>query len=96
MNGLSVERPALGDDQSRLLRFASSGVDRALMKSPVPFLREVACLHGLNEAPRHKAMLSTVFDAAEEITFDAVEQQHQSSLASLPRLAALPANDLRR
>lgn len=79
MNGLSVEGPALGGEQSQLLRFASSGVDRALMKSGEPFLRELACLHGLNEAPRHKAMLSTVFDAAEEITFDAVEQEHQSS-----------------
>jgi hypothetical protein len=79
MNGLSIEGPPLGDAQSQLLKFATIGVDRPIMKSSEPFLRELACLHGLSEVPRHKALLATAFDAAEEITFDAVEQEHQSS-----------------
>ena len=80
LNGLSVEGPQLGDDdQSQLLRFATSGVDRTIMKKGEPFLRELACLHGLSEAPRHQAILATAFHAAEEITFDAIEQEHQSS-----------------
>ncbi len=79
MNGLSVEGPPLGDAQSQLLKFATFGADRPMMKSSEPFLRELACLHGLSEAPRHQAMLTTAFDAAEEITFDAIEQEHQSS-----------------
>ena len=79
MNGLSVQEPALGDTQSQLLKFATSGVDRSIMKSGEPFLRELACLHGLGEVPRHQTMLTTAFDAAEEITFDAIEQEHQSS-----------------
>ena len=79
MNGLSVEGATLGDAQSELLKFATSGADRPMMKSSEPFLRELACLHGLSEAPRHQATLTTAFDAAEEITFDAIEQEHQSS-----------------
>lgn len=79
MNGFSVDGPQFGDAQSQLLRFATFGADRHMMKSSEPFLRELACLHGLSEAPRHQAMLTTAFDSAEEITFDAIEQEHQSS-----------------
>lgn len=79
MNGLSVQGSVHGDTQSQLLQFATSGVDRPIMKSSEPFLRELACLHGLGEVPRHQTMLTTAFDAAEELTFDAIEQEHQSS-----------------
>jgi hypothetical protein len=34
---------------------------------------------GLGEVPRHQTMLTTAFDAAEDITFDAIKQEHQSS-----------------
>ena len=79
MNGFSVEGQPLSDEQSQLLKFATFGADRSMMKSGEPFLRELACLHGLSEAPRHQAILTTAFDAAEEITFDAIEKEHQSS-----------------
>ena len=79
MNGLSPQGPPLGDTQSQLLKLSTSGVDRSMMQSSEPFVRELACLHGLNDVPRHQTMLNTAFDTDEEIAFDAIEQEHQSS-----------------
>lgn len=63
---------------SELMRFAAAGADRELMKSADPFLRELACLHGLAPQPRHSALMDEVFDADEELAFDAVDQLQQS------------------
>jgi len=79
MNGLSVMGPEPDNEQCQLLKFATFGVDREMMKGGEAFLREIACLHGLGDAPRHESILSTAFDVAEDITFDALEQEHQSS-----------------
>ena len=63
------------------MRFATGGADIELMKSSQPFMRELACLHGLTESPRHSDMLDKVFDEDEALALDAIEQlQHSISL----------------
>jgi hypothetical protein len=72
MNGVAVEQPLDGTTDWSLLRFACDGPDAALMRSTDPFLREVACLHGVTGSPRHPVMLETAFDEDEELTLDAL------------------------
>lgn len=79
MNGVIAAGAGLGEQASELLRFAERGSNRQVMRSGEPWLREVSCLHGVSEKPRHRATLSTAFDEAEEIVLDAIEQGHQSS-----------------
>lgn len=79
LNGVPVTGVPQGQaDGSEMIRFAANGVDRELMKSADPFLRELACLHGLSAHPRHPALLDAVFDEAEELALDAVDQLQQS------------------
>lgn len=49
-----------------------------MMKSSDPFIREIACLHGLSEKPRHTGLLETVFDVDEDLALDAISQLQQS------------------
>lgn len=79
LNGLTLELDHPNETRSELLTFASAGVDRALMRSSDPFIRELACLHGRFGQPRHVQILDTAFDRAEEIALDAIEQDHGSS-----------------
>ena len=79
MNGVTAAGKGLSEQASELLRFAKRGSDRQVMRSGEPWLREVSCLHGISEEPRHRALLSTAFDEAEDIVLDAIEQGHQSS-----------------
>lgn len=81
-NGLPVTRPQQTPWLlSELMRFATGGADIELMKSSQPFMRELACLHGLTESPRHSDMLDKVFDEDEALALDAIEQlQHSISL----------------
>jgi hypothetical protein len=76
-------RPALRDnfspEQSELLRFAFFGADIALMRGVNPYIREIACLHGLGGTPRHGEMLLTAFDEDEELAMDAIEQLQESA-----------------
>jgi hypothetical protein len=48
-----------------------------LMKGSDPFVRELACLHGITEEPRHPFLLDRVFDADEDMALDAIEQLQQ-------------------
>ncbi|MNY60167.1 hypothetical protein D3C86_1966830 [compost metagenome] len=66
------------NNSSDLMRFAVSGVDRALMQSEDPFVRELSCLHGLSEKPRHPDILETAFDEDESLVMDAIDQIQQS------------------
>ncbi|MDI1276196.1 RNA-directed DNA polymerase [Methylobacter sp.] len=66
------------DNASELMRFAKSGADLGMMKSSDPFIREIACLHGLSEKPRHSSLLETVFDVDEDLALDAISQLQQS------------------
>lgn len=75
LNGVQVDRPTNSQSKkSDLLQFALSGTDIELMKSADPFTRELACLHGLSEQPRHPEMLESVFDEDENLAIDAIEQ----------------------
>jgi hypothetical protein len=77
LNGVSVDRQG-PDDDTELMRFAKSGADPNLMKSGEPFMRELACLHGLAERPRHPGLLETAYDEDEDLALDAIDQLQQS------------------
>jgi hypothetical protein len=69
-------------DDDEFLRFAfSAGSDPGLMTSLDPFIREIACLHGLSHTPRHPQVLESAFDEDEDLTLDAIDQLKQSTSA---------------
>lgn len=79
MNGVVVQRPqSFQDEESQLIRFANVGADRGMMKSENAFIREVACLHGIAERPRHTGVFEIAFDEDEALSMDAVTQLQQS------------------
>jgi hypothetical protein len=57
-----------------LVRLAMHGADYNLMTSPDAFLRELACLHGHSDQPRHPEMLETAFDEAQELSLDVLNE----------------------
>ena len=75
LNGVEISRAeGSSSTDSELIRFAKQGSDLQLMKNSDPFLREMACLHGLAKSPRHHQMLYTAFDEDEDIAVDAIDQ----------------------
>jgi hypothetical protein len=79
MNGVTVRHPTLKQKpESELIRFASLGADRRMMRSDDAFLREVACLHGISKEPRHMGVFDFAFDEDEALSMDAVTQLQQS------------------
>jgi hypothetical protein len=79
-NGVAVTLPDSSISmRSEIVRFASLGSDMALMRSGDLYIREIACLHGLSQAPRHEGVLRAVFDKEEELAMDAIEQIQQSA-----------------
>jgi hypothetical protein len=80
LNGMQVKHPTgTVSTSSEILRFAASGSDAGLMRSADPFVREIACLHGLSSGPRHAETLRAVYDEDEELSLDAIEQIQQSA-----------------
>lgn len=79
MNGLAVPVDGSAVQANELLDFANAGASNAMMRSGNLFIRELACLHGITDRPRHDQILDTAFDQAEDITLDAIEQDNQSS-----------------
>lgn len=77
-NGVAGQLPSTGSDVDELLRFALKGSDAQLMRSADPFIREVACLHGIAEVPRHSELLDKPFNQAEVVALDAIEQARES------------------
>ena len=77
-NGLKVAPVQSNFEESPLFGFSSRGVDLAMMRNSDQFIQELACLHGISEYPRHADVLDTAFDAAENISFDAIEQSQHS------------------
>lgn len=67
-NGISVAGPA-DDELNRFALWQEQG--HALMGSGDSFIREISCLHGISEHPRHPRILETAFDRGEELAFDA-------------------------
>lgn len=78
LNGVEVRAEKNDAAESELLEFAKSGSSSKLMTSGNAFIREIACLHGISNAPRHPEMLESVFDEDEDFAVDAVEQLQQS------------------
>lgn len=75
MNGVQIQgQPYELAAESELMRVARNGCDRELMKSQDPFLRELACLHGLAHEPRHAEMFRTAFDQDDDLVMDAIDQ----------------------
>lgn len=79
LNGIHLNESPQEINHSDLLNFARSGSSVKLMRSPEPFVAELACLHGISERPRHSSILDSAFDQAEEIALDAIEHEGQSS-----------------
>lgn len=67
-NGISVAGPA-DDELNRFALWNERGHE--LMRSGEPFIKEMACLHGISEHPRHPGILETALDHGEELAFDA-------------------------
>ncbi|MBD3342621.1 MAG: hypothetical protein GF353_26205 [Candidatus Lokiarchaeota archaeon] len=63
----SLNKFALGDNQLEL------------MKSDDPFIKEIACLRGVEKPLRHKTMLFTAFDRDEHLSFDILNRLRESS-----------------
>lgn len=78
MNGVHIEMPTFTPTKHELYQIASQGVNEDLMLSSDGFIRELACLHGLSNVPRHANLLDTAFDEAEVIALDAIEQARSS------------------
>jgi hypothetical protein len=79
INGVKVEHSNLRQERiSPLLSFAKYGADIEMMKSAEPFLREIACLHGISDRPLHPNLLETVYDEDEALSMDAIDQFQQS------------------
>jgi len=78
LNGVQIEGITANNEPSELMQFALNGSNVDLMKDAQPFMRELACLHGLSESPRHAQMLESVYDVDEELAMDAIEQLQQS------------------
>jgi hypothetical protein len=80
LNGVVVDT---GSDANvpadELNRFALWDRGDALMKSENPFMREIACLHGVDQGCRHASMLDSAFDRDEQLAFDAITQLQPSS-----------------
>ncbi len=72
LNGVSISGLKEEDgEQHEFLRIARHGVALDDMRSPDPFVREFASLHGVG-SPRHAGMLDTAFDPEDDSVFDAV------------------------
>lgn len=78
MNGVHVEMPTFLPEKHELYQIARHGVSEDLMRSNDVFIRELACLHGLKDVPRHSDLLDSAFDEAEIIALDAIEQVRSS------------------
>lgn len=83
LNGVEVDRNVQADNElleSSLAAFALKGVTSEGMRAKEnPFIREVSCLHGLTDHPRHAEMFDKVFDQDEMLVIDAIDQLNPSA-----------------
>lgn len=80
INGVEVKQPENAiRERTGLMIVAETGSTAALMRqSSEPFIREIACLHGITGVARHPEVLESVFDRDEELAMDAIDQLQQS------------------
>jgi hypothetical protein len=82
LNGLEVDftndviRETMTDP---LNQFALGLNPLALMKSDDLFIKEIACLRGVENPLRHKYILDTALDRNEQLVFDIINRLHDSS-----------------
>jgi hypothetical protein len=80
LNGVTVDTGSgTNSPDDELNRFALWDHGSELMKSEEPFIRELACLHGVDDGCRHASMLDSAFDRDEQLAFDAIAQLQPSS-----------------
>lgn len=81
LNGVSIDMAnnanAPDDELNRFALWNQAGGN--LMKSEEPFIRELACLHGVGDGRRHASVLDLAFDRDEQLAFDAITQLQPSS-----------------
>ena len=75
MNGIKHNYDA---KKTELMMLASADNINELMSSENQFIREFACLHGINEA-RHQTVLDSSFDRDEDLAMDVLSQLQRSS-----------------
>lgn len=78
VNGLHIDSTEALRTNDPLHRFATQGVTGDLMRHENAYVRELACLHGLQDGTRHQKMMETAFDPAQDIVLDAIEQARGS------------------
>jgi hypothetical protein len=80
LNGVKVDTGSgTNVPNDELNRFALWHQGDELMKSEEPFIRELACLHGIGDGCRHVSVLDSAFDRDEQLAFDAITQLEASS-----------------
>ena len=83
LNGIKIDfRDNLIDNKTTddpLNQFALGHNPLELMKSKDPFIKEIACLRGVENPLRHKSMLYTAFDRDDELFLDIINQLRESS-----------------
>lgn len=82
INGIEIDFTDNVVDQTtadQLNQFALGTNPAELMKSNDPFMKEIACLCGIENPSRHKSLLNTAFDRDENLMFDIINQLHESS-----------------
>ena len=82
LNGIHVNFASGISDQIRsdsLNQFALGQNLAHLMQSEDLFIREIACLHGIQSHPKHQNILDNAFDRHEQLSFDMIDLLHPSS-----------------
>lgn len=77
LNGVALNSK-MQQKNNDLMRFALKGSDIGLMKKSEPFIRELACLHGISDYPRHPTILETAYDEDEILAIDIIDQLQYS------------------
>lgn len=72
--GIKVSGPSAPPDSELVALAKWEAGSESLFKSTDPFIREVACLHGMDDGNRHEKFLETAFDTDDEIQLDAINQ----------------------
>jgi hypothetical protein len=83
LNGISVKFSENFDAQTviedPLNQFALGTNPAALMRSSDLFIKEIACLRGIEEISKHQYFLDSAFDKDEQLSFDIIDQLQTSS-----------------
>jgi retron-type reverse transcriptase len=72
LNGIEIHCQKSMELISPLNSFASEENMKKLMKSDDLFIKELACLHGVDESKRHLSLLNSAFDRDEDLAFDII------------------------